>query len=117
VKQAIIFAGACAGIVLWHLPTTAACFARTVEGSYTCTEGGAVPAPMHSARTESVSGVPKMFRVERMFDTPTALNTSTTSTTSTDGAFDVREVFGPLGGPFTAPIGFASAHEPLVEPR
>jgi hypothetical protein len=54
VKQAVLFASACAGIVLWHLPTTASCFARNVEGSYTCREGGAEPAPMNSPRAEVV---------------------------------------------------------------
>ena len=103
-KQAVYFAGACAGIVLWHLPTTAACFARTVEGSYTCSEGGAVPAPMHSARSESVPSVPVVFGVERVPDRPTSTNA---------GALDGRDTF----GPFTGPYGFASVHEPLVEPR
>lgn len=77
-KQAVLFASACAGIVLWHLPTTASCFARNVEGSYTCREGGAEPAPMNSPRAAAVvpfdavvpTAVAPRRQVSRERDTP-----------------------------------------------
>lgn len=101
-KLAVVFAGACAGIVLWHLPTTAACFARTVEGSYNSSEGGALAAPMHSGlfSATGVSTVPAVFGGDEPIVVPA----------SVDGAAedaDLRAV-----RPFDS-VG----HEPLVEPR
>jgi hypothetical protein len=103
VKQAVYFAGACAGIVLWHLPTTAACFARTVEGSYTCTEGGAVPAPMHSGlfSATGVSTVPAVFGGDEAVVVPAS------SVGDENSEADLRAA---------NPFAFVG-HEPLVEPR
>ncbi len=105
-KQAVYFAGACAGIVLWHLPTTAACFARTVEGSYTCTEGGAVPAPMHSGlfSATGVSTVPAVFGGDEAVVVPASL-------VGDEGDVESDAELGAA-----RPFVFV-AHEPLVEPR
>jgi len=88
VKQAVLFASACAGIVLWHLPTTASCFARNVEGSYTSREGGAEPAPMNSPRAKAAvtfdavvpTAVEPRRQVSRERDTPVDAATSNART-------------------------------------